>query len=243
MSTGFEHRVHLDMRILIADDKKDMVSVLKAMLKRDHYAVDAVYDGRSALEYALAGDYDCLVLDIMMPALDGLEVVSALRRSGNTVPVLLLTAKGDTEDRIAGLDVGADDYLAKPFSMGELLARVRACARRSAAFVPVVLTAGDLELVRTTFTLSCVGSASAPIRLPNKEYLIMEQPMRAKGQFITPDRMREHAWGYDEYVEINVIWTHIYKLGKALEDLGSRCVIHSGRGRGYVLEEEKDRRG
>lgn len=136
MSTGFEHRVHLDMRILIADDKKDMVSVLKAMLKRDHYAVDAVYDGRSALEYALAGDYDCLVLDIMMPALDGLEVVSALRRSGNTVPVLLLTAKGDTEDRIAGLDVGADDYLAKPFSMGELLARVRACARRSAASCP-----------------------------------------------------------------------------------------------------------
>ena len=225
------------MRVLVADDERDMASALTAMLEGNHYAVDTVYDGRAAFDYALAGDYDCLVLDIMMPELDGLGVVRSLRRAGNAVPVLLLTAKGDTADRIAGLDVGADDYLAKPFNMGELLARVRACARRSAVFVPTVLSAGDLELDRTTFTLTCTAGASEPVRLPNKEYLIMEQLMRAKGHFVAPDRMREHAWGYDEYVGPNVIWTYIYKLRRILKSLGSSCAIESNRGRGYVLEE------
>lgn len=223
------------MHVLVADDERDMTDVLSAALEREHYAVDAVADGRLALEYALAGDYDCLVLDIMMPELDGLEVVRTLRQAGSTVPVLLLTAKGDTADRIAGLDVGADDYLAKPFSMGELLARVRACARRSSALVPSTLGAGDLELDRTTFELSCASGASAPVRLPNKEYLIMEQLMRAKGRFIAADRLREHVWGYDEYVGRNVIWTYIYRLRRILGELGSRCAIQSSRGRGYAL--------
>lgn len=230
------------MRVLVADDERDMANALTTMLERDHYVVDTVCDGNSALEYALAGDYDCLVLDVMMPGLDGLEVVSALRGAGDTVPVLLLTARGDTSDRIAGLDVGADDYLAKPFSMGELLARVRACARRSPAFVPAVLSVGDLELDRTTFALSCASGSSAPVRLPNKEYLIMEQLMRARGHFVAPDRMSEHAWGYDAYVGPNVIWTYIYKLRRILGELGSGCTIQSSRGRGYALEEEPGKR-
>ena len=225
------------MRVLVADDEKEMTNVLAAVLEREHYAVDTVSDGRAALEYALAGQYDCLVLDIMMPELDGLEVVRELRKSGSTVPVLLLTARGGTTDRIEGLDVGADDYLAKPFSMGELLARVRACARRSSEFMPKVLSSGDLRLDGTTFELTRAGGKAAPVRLPNKEYLIMEQLMRARGRFITPDRMREYAWGYDEYVGRNVIWTHIYKLRRILKEIGSRCAIQSSRGRGYALIE------
>lgn len=225
------------MRVLVADDEKDMTDVLAAILEREHYAVDTVSDGRMALEYALAGAYDCLVLDIMMPGLDGLEVVHELRRLGSTVPILLLTARGDTADRVKGLDTGADDYLAKPFSMNELLARVRACARRSASFMPEALILGDLRLDGTTFELSCTTSTSTPVRLPNKEYLIMEQLMRAKGRFITPDRMREYAWGYDEYVGQNVIWTHIYKLRHILKEIKSCCSIQSSRGRGYALIE------
>lgn len=224
------------MRVLVADDEKDMADVLTAILERGHYAVDTVADGRTALEYALIGNYDCLILDIMMPELSGLEVVSALRRAHNTVPVLLLTARGDASDRIKGLNVGADDYLAKPFNMGELLARVRACARRSDSYVPGILTAGDLMLDRTTFMLSCSTGSAAPVRLPNKEYLIMEQLMRAQGHFIAPDRIRDHAWGFDTYVGQNVIWTYLSKLRRILRDLGSRCTIQSSRGRGYILE-------
>lgn len=225
------------MRVLVADDERDMVDVLVAVLERERYQVDAVEDGRSALEYALSGDYDCLVLDIMMPGIDGIQVVRELRRAGDATPVLMLTARGSSSDRIAGLDAGADDYLVKPFHMGEFLARVRACSRRSPAFVPKVLEAGDLELDRTTYELSLAGGGS-PVRLPNKEYLILEQLMRVPGGFVTADRMREHAWGYDEYVGQNAIWTHIYKLRKILRGLGSAYTIRSSRGRGYALERE-----
>lgn len=224
------------MRVLIADDEEDMASVVAAILMRNRYSVDTVDNGRAALEYALYGSYDCVVLDIMMPGLDGLEVVRELRAAGNTVPVLLLTARGGTSDRVAGLDVGADDYLAKPFSSAELLARVRACARRSNSYVPDVLQAGDLELNRTTFELSRRGCEAKPVLLPNKEYLIMEQLMRTPGRFIPPDRLREQVWGYDEYIGRNVIWTHIYQLRRTLSRLGSSCSIKSSRGRGYLLE-------
>lgn len=152
------------MRILVADDEPDMVKVLAAILENEHYAVDTVLDGRSALDYALSGGYDCLVLDIMMPRMSGLEVVRELRSRGEAVPILLLTAKGEPANRIAGLDVGADDYLAKPFVMGEFLARVRACTRRSTTLVPTVLEVGDLMLGRTSFSLSCPATGRGPIR-------------------------------------------------------------------------------
>lgn len=224
------------MRILVADDEPDMVKVLAAILENEHYAVDTVLDGRSALDYALSGGYDCLVLDIMMPRMSGLEVVRELRSRGEAVPILLLTAKGEPADRIAGLDVGADDYLAKPFVMGEFLARVRACTRRSTMLVPTVLEVGDLMLDRTSFSLSCPATGRGPIRLANKEYLIMEQLMRHAGRFVTPDQLRDQVWGFDAYVEPNVIWTHISHLRRALRELGSTSRIANGRGRGYALE-------
>lgn len=222
------------MRILVADDEIDMARVLTAILEYEHYAVDTVHDGRAALDYALDGDYDCLVLDIMMPKLSGLEVLRSLRAVNNTVPVLFLTAKGDAADRIAGLDGGADDYLAKPFNMGEFLARVRACARRSTSYIPTTLEAGDLTLDRATYTLSAAGS-SRSVRLPNKEYLVMEQLMRTHDHYLSPDRLREHAWGYDAYVGPNVIWTYVSKLRHALKTVESTCRIESSRGRGYIL--------
>lgn len=166
------------MRILVADDEKDMALVLQAILERQRHTVDVAYDGRAALDFARTGEYDWLVLDIMMPKMSGLEVVSELRREGSGVPVPLLTAKGETSDRVLGLDSGADDYLPKPFHMSEFLARVRALARRSPTMLPRVLTSGDLSLDRSTYELSCGGER---VRLANKECQIMELLMRQNG--------------------------------------------------------------
>lgn len=221
------------MRILVADDERDMALALKAMLAQERHAVDVVHDGQSALDYAMAGDYDCLVLDIMMPRRDGLDVLRELRAAGRTVPVLLLTAKGDPADRIAGLDTGADDYLAKPFNMGEFLARVRALSRRSATLLPRVLTVGDLSLDRSTYEISCGNKA---VRLANKEFQILEQLMRQRGAFVSSERLRDLIWGYDEFVEANVIWTYISYLRRKIESVGSTCHIVGSRGRGYILE-------
>ena len=220
------------MRILIAEDEQDMALVLRAILEREHHTVDAVFDGKDALDYATTGDYDCLVLDIMMPKLSGLEVVRELRQAGRTVPILLLTAKGETSDRVAGLDVGADDYLPKPFHLSELLARVRALSRRSPTMLPRVLAFGDLELDRSSFELRC-GDLS--VRLANKEYQIMELLMRQNGAFITTDRILSLVWGYDEYVSANVIWTYISYLRRKIKSVRSACKIEASRGRGYVL--------
>ena len=225
------------MRILIAEDEQDMALVLQAILEREHHTVDAVFDGKDALDYATTGDYDCLVLDIMMPKLSGLEVVRELRQAGRTVPILLLTAKGETSDRVAGLDVGADDYLPKPFHLSELLARVRALSRRSPTMLPRVLAFGDLELDRSSFELRC-GDLS--VRLANKEYQIMELLMRQNGAFITTDRILSLVWGYDEYVSANVIWTYISYLRRKIKSVRSACKIEASRGRGYVLLEEKE---
>ena len=225
------------MRILIAEDEQDMALVLQAILEREHHTVDAVFDGKDALDYATTGDYDCLVLDIMMPRLSGLEVVRELRQAGRTVPILLLTAKGETSDRVAGLDVGADDYLPKPFHLSELLARVRALSRRSPTMLPRVLAFGDLELDRSSFELRC-GDLS--VRLANKEYQIMELLMRQNGAFITTDRILSLVWGYDEYVSANVIWTYISYLRRKIKSVRSACKIEASRGRGYVLLEEKE---
>lgn len=222
------------MRILIADDEKDMALVLQAILEREHHTVDVVYDGQAALDYACSGDYDCLVLDIMMPKRDGLEVVRDLRRTGRTVPVLLLTAKGETSDRVRGLDVGADDYLPKPFHMSEFLARVRALSRRSPTMLPRVLSFGDLELDRSTFELRC-GDLS--VRLANKEYQIMELLMRQNGAFITAERLLTIVWGYDEYVSPNVIWTYVSYLRRKIKSVRSSCRIEASLGRGYILLE------
>ena len=221
------------MRILVADDERDLAEALEAMLKREHFSVDVVYDGQDALDYGLAENYDCLVLDIMMPRRDGLEVLRQLREKGVATPVLLLTAKGEVSDRIRGLNAGADDYLSKPFAMGEFVDRVRALTRRSGAFTPDQLTVGDLTLDRTTFELSANGSS---VRLGNREYQLLELLMRQQGRFLSTEELMERIWGYESEAELSVVWAYISYLRRKLEGLNAHVRIAASRGRGYMLE-------
>lgn len=221
------------MRILVADDERDMALALEAMLKRERYAVDVVFDGQDALDYALTGNYDCLVLDIMMPRRDGLEVVRLLRENGSAVPVLLLTARSEVPDRIRGLNAGADDYLPKPFAKGEFLARVGALTRRGAVFTPNRLTVGDVTLDRSTFELSANGSS---VRLGNREFQLLELLMRRQGRFLSTEQLMEQIWGYDSEAELSVVWAYISYLRRKLEGLGAHVKITASRGRGYTLE-------
>lgn len=224
------------MRVLIADDEPEMASVLEALLHRENYAVDVVHDGQDALDYGLADNYDCLVLDIMMPKKDGIQVLQALRARNVSTPVLLLTAKGQVEDRIAGLDSGADDYLPKPFHNGEFLARVRALTRRGQVYTPSVLTAGNVRLDCSTFELQCGGSA---IRLGSKEFQMLELLMRQQGRVISAEQFMERVWGYDSEAEISVVWAYISYLRRKLEAVGADVRIATRRGFGYLLEEAK----
>ena len=223
------------MRILVADDERDLAQALEAMLKREHFSVDVVDNGQDALDYGLAENYDCLVLDIMMPRRDGLEVLHQLREKGVSTPVLLLTAKGEVTDRIKGLNAGADDYLAKPFAMGEFVARVRALTRRSGSFTPDQLTVGDLTLDRTTFEASSNG---ASVRLGNREYQLLELLMRQQGRFLSTEELMERIWGYESEAELNVVWSYISYLRRKLESLHTSVRITASRGRGYMLEAE-----
>ncbi len=182
------------MRILVADDEPEMTMVLEALLKREHYSVDVVYNGQDALDYGLAENYDCLILDIMMPKLDGIQALRALRAKNIATPVLLLTAKSQVEDRVTGLDSGADDYLPKPFDNREFIARVRALTRRGLEYTPKVLTAGNVTLNCSTFELKCGSSC---IRLGNREFQMLELLMRQTGRLISTEQFMEHIWGYD----------------------------------------------
>ena len=222
------------MRVLIADDEPEMTAVLEALLRRENYSVDVVHDGQDALDYGLADNYDCLVLDIMMPKLDGLQVVSALRAQNISTPVLLLTARGQVEDKITGLDRGADDYLAKPFHNGEFLARVRALTRRGQAYTPSVLTAGNVSLDCAAFELRCGGSS---VCLGNREFQMLELLLRQPGRVITTEQFMERIWGYDTDVETSVVWAYISYIRKKLETIGANVRIATRRGFGYLLEE------
>ena len=223
------------MRILVADDEPEMTMVLEDLLRREHYSVDVVHDGQDALDYGLAENYDCLVLDVMMPKLDGIQVLRALRAGNIDTPVLLLTAKGQVEDRVIGLDSGADDYLPKPFDNRELTARVRALTRRGGEYTPSVLTAGNVTLDCSTFEIKC---GSAGIRLGNKEFQMLELLMRQKGRLISTEQFMEHIWGYDSDAEINVVWAYISYLRRKLEAVGANVRIAARRGQGYLLEEQ-----
>ncbi len=222
------------MRILVADDEPEMTMVLEALLQREHYSVDVVDNGQDALDYGLAENYDCLILDIMMPKLDGIQVLRALRAENISTPVLLLTAKSQVEDRVAGLDSGADDYLPKPFDNREFIARVRALTRRGGEYTPSVLTAGNVTLDCSTFELKCGPSC---IRLGNKEFQMLELLMRQKGRLISTEQFMEHIWGYDSDAEINVVWAYVSYLRRKLEAVGASVRIAARRGQGYLLEE------
>lgn len=195
--------------------------------------MDAVYDGADAYDYAMSGDYDGIILDIMMPVRDGLEVLSALRRDGCRTPVLLLTAKTQVEDRIQGLDAGADDYLAKPFDMGELIARVRAMLRRREEYHPDLIHFGDLTLNMQSGAIS-VGEMS--FQLPKQEYRLMEQLMLNHTMYLSSDHLLVKAWGYDAETDINSVWLYISYLRKRLSAMNSKVEIVSKRNVGYKLE-------
>lgn len=222
------------MRLLLAEDEKDLSKALCAVLKHNNYSVDPVFNGQDALDYGLCENYDAIILDIMMPKKNGLEVLSELRKQGVDTPVIILTAKSEIDDKILGLDTGADDYLTKPFSMGELLARIRALTRRKSEFLPNLLTIGNLSLNRETFELS-VGDNS--LRLGNKEFQMIELLMNSPGRLISTEQFMERIWGYETEAEINVVWVYISYLRKKLATLGANLEIKAVRGVGYTLEE------
>ena len=224
------------MRLLLAEDEQDLSKALCAILKHNNYSVDAVYDGQDALDYGLSENYDGIILDIMMPKKNGIEVLTQLRKSGVDTPVLILTAKGEVDDKILGLDSGADDYLTKPFAMGELLARIRALTRRKADFTPNLLSSGNLSLNRETFELSVEDES---IRLGNKEFQMMEMLMMNPGILISTEKFMDKIWGIDSEADISTAWTYISYLRKKLTALEADVQIKAVRNSGYTLEAVK----
>ena len=221
------------MKLLYAEDEPALSEAVVDYLTYHKYIVDAVYDGADAYDYAMTGEYDGIILDIMMPKQNGLEVLSALRRNGCKTPVLLLTAKTQVEDRIRGLDAGADDYLPKPFDMGELIARIRAMLRRRKEFHPDLIRFGDLTLNIQSGEIS-VGERS--IQLPKQEYRLMEQLMLNNMMFMSTEDLLVKAWGYNTEVDINSVWLYISYLRKRLASMNSKVEIISKRNVGYKLE-------
>ena len=218
------------MRILVADDEPEMAMVLEALLKREHYSVDVVHDGRDALDYGRTENYDGLILDIMMPKLDGLQVLQALRAENIATPVMLRTARSQVEDRVAGLDSGADDYLPKPFDNREFSARVRALTRRGGGYTPQVLTAGNAALDCSSFELKC---GAACVRLGSKEFQILELLMRRTGRLISTEQFMEHIWGYDSEGDSGVVAEHIRRIRTKIAAHTDHAYIETVWGCGY----------
>lgn len=221
------------MKLLYAEDERSLSEAVVDILTYHKYIVDAVYNGDDAFDYALTGDYDGIILDIMMPKRDGVDVLLDLRKNGCTTPILLLTAKAQIDDKIRGLDAGADDYLPKPFDMGELLARIRAMLRRREEFHPDMLTFGDLTLNIQSCVLSC---REIEFVLPKQEYRLMEQLMINRNIFLSTEELLTKAWGYDTENDINSVWLYISYLRKRLSALNSNVEIISKRNIGYRLE-------
>lgn len=224
------------MKLLYAEDEISMSEAVVDILTYHKYNVDAVYDGADAFAYAEAEQYDGIILDIMMPKLSGLEVLEQLRKKGNKTPILLLTAKVEIEDRIQGLDMGADDYLPKPFAMGELLARVRAMLRRKENFTPDILRIGNLSLNMQSYELSCNGQSFV---LPKLEYQLIELFMLNKGIYLSTEDLLTKVWGYDTDAELGTVWVYISYLRKRLTALSANVVIRAKRNVGYTLEVEE----
>lgn len=220
------------MRILIAEDERDLAEAIKRVFEYNLYEVDIVYDGEAALKTLLGAKYDVAVVDIMMPKLDGISVVRELRRSGVNTPILILTAKAEVDDKVLGLDAGADDYLTKPFVVKELLARIRALTRRTTDEI-ASLSFGNTTLDHMTFELRANGN----VRLTNKEFKLMEHLIKNKNALLSTERLMQSVWGDDSEAEINVVWVFISSLRKKLEGIGSDHTIKAVRGVGYRLEE------
>ena len=224
------------MRILLAEDEKALSKAIIKIFEKNNCSADAVYDGEDALIYLESGDYDVAVLDIMMPKMDGITVLKKIRANGNQIPVLMLTAKSEIEDRVLGLDCGANDYLPKPFDTRELLARIRSITR-SKTETSTKLTAGNITLDRATFELS---SPTGSFRLANKEFQMMEFFMANPNHIISTESFMEKIWGYDSEAEINVVWVYISYLRKKLTALHANIQIKASRNAVYSLEDCND---
>lgn len=220
------------MRLLLAEDEKSLSRAIVTILQRNNYSVDAVYNGKELLEYLTSNIYDGVILDVMMPEMDGITALRELRASGNRIPVLILSAKSEVDDKVLGLDSGANDYLTKPFSVAELLARIRAMTRSGAEQMDSRLSFGNL-------TLDCAGySMSTPdgkLQLANKEFQILELLMRQPGQVLSAEQLMEKVWGFDSDSEINVVWTYISYLRKKLSALHADVEIRAKRNAGYLM--------
>ena len=224
------------MRILIAEDDPKLLKSLVHIFELNTYAVDSVDNGADAFDFAFSGEYDGLILDIMMPGMDGVTLLKKLRSSGITTPALFLTAKTEVYQRIEGLDAGADDYLPKPFSTGELLARVRAMLRRKDNFTPDLLTFGELSLNRSTYELIYDNKVQS---LSGKEFQIMEMLMQNSTAILTAEQLITHIWGWNTSVDTSVIWVHISNIRKKIDVLGAGVSIKFVRNAGYTLEVTK----
>lgn len=226
------------MRILLAEDEVSLSKALKVILERNNYSVDQVYDGEEALSFLSADNYDCLILDLMMPKVNGITVLKTMRKEGNMLPVIILTAKSEVDDKVLGLDSGANDYLTKPFNSRELLARIRAITRsKENNEGDSILKLGNTILMRDTFILK---TDSGEIRLQSKEFQILELLMQNKNKLISTERLMEKIWGFDSEAEINVVWVYISNLRKKLASLDSNVEIKATRNAGYTLEERND---
>ena len=225
------------MRILIVEDEISLADAVSAILRKEQYFVDAVYDGRDGLDYALSGIYDLILLDIMLPGMNGLDILREIRRHNISTPVMLLTARTEINDKIKGLDSGADDYLTKPFNKGELLARVRALSRRKGEIPSNELTFGDLTLNQSTYEIIC---GNLNVKLGAKEFRIMQMLMYAPKSIIAKDEFIEKIWGYESEAEYNSIEVYISFLRKKLSAIKSTVQIKASRGIGYYIEESKE---
>lgn len=226
----------LNMRILLAEDERSMSRALVAILTKNNYSVDAVYDGEEAVSYIMTGDYDCVVLDVMMPKLDGFEVLKKIRAKGSTVPVLMLTARSLVDDKVEGLDLGANDYLTKPFDTKELLARIRAITRSATSTADNNLKFGNLTLNRGTYELS---TPTGSVRLAAKEFQMMEYLMSNPGILISTEKFMDKVWGLDFDGDINIVWTNLSYLRKKLVQIDANVKIKATRNAGYSLEVDK----
>lgn len=222
------------MRLLLAEDEKSLSKALVTILEKNNYSVDAVYDGQDAVDYIEAGNYDAVILDVMMPKMDGFTVLKTIRQAGNTVPIILLTAKSQVDDKVEGLDLGANDYLTKPFATAELLARIRALLRNNESPSGTKLQFGNVTLDKLSFEMS---TSSGSFKLTNKEFQMMEMLMSSPKAVVSTEHFMSHIWGYDTDTEINVVWAYISYLRKKLSAINANIQIKASRNVGYSLEE------
>lgn len=225
------------MRLLLAEDDPKLLKSLTHIFEANRFVTDGVSNGEDALSYALSREYDGIVLDIMMLGLDGIKVLKRLRREGVLSPVLFLTARSEVSQRVEGLDAGADDYLPKPFSTSELLARVRAMLRRKCSYLPDLLSYGGVVLNRSTYEIEYDGAIQA---LRGKEFQIAEMFMQQPHRIIATEQFITHIWGWDTNVDTSVVWVHISNLRKKLDALNAPLRIRFIRNAGYLLEDRTD---